>query len=58
VEVQVVLVAVLGEPLARRIGGAPAHRHDLQADHVARILGGVAEEIGDAETAILVLARE
>jgi hypothetical protein len=58
VQIEVILVAVVSEPFARRFGGAPAHRDDLQADHVARPLGDVAEEIGDAETAILVLLRE
>ncbi len=35
VQIEVILVAVVGEPFARRFRGAPAHRHDLQPDHVA-----------------------
>src|SRR6185437_13077722 len=58
VKIEVVLIAVLGEPFARHLGGAVAHGDDLQADDVALAVADVAEEIGDAQTAILVLARE
>ena len=58
VQVEVILVAVLGEPLAGGLRGAPPHRHNLQADHVTRPFGDVAEEIGNAEPTILVLLRE
>ena len=57
-QIEVFLVAVLGEPFARRLRGAPPHRHNLQRDHVALVLGYIAEEVGDAEPALLVVARE
>src|SRR5262249_32224758 len=56
--VEGILVAVLGETFARRLRGAPSHRHDLQPDAAAPAVIGVAEEVGDAEAALLVLARE
>src|SRR4051812_47741045 len=58
VQIEVILVAVGGEPLARRFRGARAHRDDLEADDVALSVIDVAQEIGDAEPALLVLARE
>jgi hypothetical protein len=32
VQMEVMLVAVLGQPLVRRLGGAPSHRHETFAD--------------------------
>jgi hypothetical protein len=58
VQIEVILVAVLREPFARRLRGAPPHRHDLQGDDIAFVAGDIAEEIGDAEPAFIVLARE
>ena len=58
VQVDVVLVAVVREPLARDLGGALADGHDLQADHVALGLVDVAQEVGDAQAALLGLARQ
>ena len=55
VQVQVVLVPVLGEPLARHVAGPLAHGDDLKADHVAvgRAVRHVAEEVGDAFAVLL-----
>src|SRR5205085_5291101 len=63
VQIKVILVPVLGEPLPSRLRGAAAHRHKLESDDVAPIpvkpgIVDIAEEISDAETAFLVLARE
>ena len=47
VEIEIILIAVLAEPFARHLGGARPHGDDLKPDHVALIVGDVAEEIGD-----------
>jgi hypothetical protein len=58
VQIEVILIAVLSEPFACRLRGAAAHCDDLQADHIALVLGDIAKEVGDAEPAFLVLPRE
>jgi hypothetical protein len=47
--VEVILVAVLSEPFAGGLRGTPPHRHDLQGEDVALLIGDIADEIGDAE---------
>src|SRR6185437_13894330 len=58
VEIEIILVAVGSEPLPRRIGSASAHGDELQADHIALAIADIAQEIGDAEPAFLVLPRQ
>src|SRR5947209_7564679 len=57
-QIEVILVSVVGEPFASRLRGAPAHRHKLESDDVALGIVDISEEIGDAEPALLVLARK
>ena len=58
VQADIVLVAVGGEPVAGHLRGALADGHDLQAQHVALGLVDVAQEVGDAQAALLGLARQ
>src|SRR5437763_15016964 len=62
-QIKVILVPVVGEPLPSRLRGAPAHRHKLESADVAPIpvkLGivDIAEDIGDAYPVLLVRSRE
>src|SRR5438270_7304731 len=58
VQIKVILVPVIGEPLPSRLRRAPAHRHKLKSDDVALGTVHIAEEISDAQPALPVLARE
>ena len=48
VQVEIILIAVLGEPLTRHFRRRVAHGDNLKADHVALVGRHVAEEVGDA----------
>ena len=58
VQADIVLVAVGREPVAGDLRGALADGHHLQAQHVALGLVDVAQEVGDAQAALLGLARQ
>ena len=58
VQIEIVLVAVVREPVARDLGRLLPDRHDLQPDHVALGVVDVAEEVGDALAVLLRLARQ
>ena len=58
VQADIVLVAVGSEPVARDLGGALADGDHLQAQHVALGLVDIAQEVGDAQAALLGLARQ
>ena len=58
VQVKIVLIAVLGEPLARDLGRPLTDRHHLEADDVAHIGVYRTHEIGDAKPPRLGLARQ
>ena len=57
-QVEVILVAVGEEPLARHLRGALADGDRLQPDHVELGAVRLAHEVGDAEAALAVLARQ
>ena len=58
VQQQVVLVPVLGEQLGGRVGHGVAHRDDVERGVVELARLDRAEEVGDAEVRLDVLARE
>src|SRR5690348_13622909 len=58
VKIELVKVAILAEPLARRARSAAAHGDDLQADDIALAIADIAQEIGDTKATLLVLAGQ